>query len=131
MVLSEDTRQALIERVQRKVAGRGIARRTVEAAVARVAEALASQDATPTAPESPEQLIAVFASTTFPDLLSRVRAALDAEGIASTAASAQSGRHTVVTVRVPASARDHLLAIAHRLGASLTLQPDSSVTVPA
>src|SRR5438046_485225 len=110
MVLTNENRRTLSERVQRRVAGRGISRRAVDDAVDRVARALAERlpSGTFTAASASEHrgigcgcdsaagsdLIAVLSSVVMPDLASRTRGALGARGIAwSAIGAASAGRH--------------------------------------
>ena len=120
-------RRALRERVARKVAGSGISSRAIERAVDAVIAALpdtAALDAT----AGPEVIIALSARSV-PDLGSRVRAALQKEGVAvSEVAVATAGQHTVVTLRAPAAARDRIGRIAEGQKASFTIIDAGSAT---
>ena len=116
-----DIRETLVQRVERQVAGKGISRRTVEAAVARVVDAL---DTTGVA--KPPTVVAALTARSTPDLASRVRQALRAEGVADLEVGiATAGQHTVVTVRVPDAARGALERAAAKIGASLSILPDA------
>ena len=131
-------RQALIQRVSRRVSGHGIARRSIERAVDRVLEALPAgmaqrdraRDARPgdadhsTHPStsSGSSIVAVLSAPSAPDLASRARRVLEREGQRVLASgTATSGRHTVLTVRLPAGSESALQRAAGELGASLTV----------
>ena len=111
----------------RRVTGSGISRQTVEETVDRVVAALgartpAAGDATPVTQPT---IVAALMSRSAPDLGSRVRAALQAAGVAVLDLGvASAGRHTVVTVRVPGGARAVLDATAASLQLALTMVPD-------
>ena len=125
MALTQDTRRTLAERIERKVAGRGISRAAIEAAVDDVLAALPSPPE-PGVGEAPA-LVGAFASPTAPDLGSRVRRVLEGEGVVLLGlGSATSGRHTVVTVRVPQAARAALERTAAQLSLPLSLLPDGT-----
>lgn len=124
-VRREELRRALAERVARKVEGHHIDRRVVDATVDRVVAALAAGDATAaSATDSPPRaptLLAAVSARTMPDLASRLRAALEREGVRDVELGrASAGRHSVVTVRAPAAAREALERIAARDGLSLS-----------
>jgi hypothetical protein len=127
MALTHDTRRALAERVQRRVAGRGISRQVIDDAVARVGDALE-----PLSPASAGDLVAgsivaVFTAPSAPDLGSRVRAALHEESVSPLGmGTSTSGRHTVATVRLDASACSAAERAATRLSASVSFVSDSS-----
>lgn len=146
MVPREDIRRTLTERVASRVAGEGIPRASIEAAVDGVVAALGSRsagaapsrtDATPGAmPDGPTAMldgptmIAALSGQSAPDLGSRLRAALARDGVRVAALGiATRGRHTVVTLRIPASARQALERIAAEQ--SLSLSIDSSIQPPA
>ena len=114
---SDTVRRALRERVARKVAGSGISPRAIERAVDAVVDAL------PTGARGSEaQIVAALSARSVPDLGSRVRAALQKEGVGSVeVAVATAGQHTVVTLRFPSSARDAVTRVAGQLKASLTI----------
>ena len=115
MAPRDNVRHALVQRVTRKVSGHGIARRSIEGAVDRVLAALPA-----IAP--PAAQVAVFAAVSAPDLPSRARRTLDRHGAEVLAMGAgSSGRHTVVTVRLPATPTPVLERAAAELGASLTM----------
>ena len=121
-----DIRDVLIERVERKVAGQGISRRAIEGAVARVVDALGS--AAPSSQSVSSETIAAFTARSAPDLASRVRKALRAEGVTELQLGiATSGQHTVVTVRAASSASAALERAAKSVGASLSVMPAASV----
>ena len=137
----EDIRRTLAERVASRVAGEGISRASIEAAVDGVVAALGNRSGA-TAPARSEsdapssrlpdgaQMIAALSGQSSPDLGSRLRAALAGEGIRVAALGvATRGRHTVVTLRLPASARQALERIA--AAQSLSLSIDPSLQPPA
>jgi hypothetical protein len=127
MALTHDMRRALVDRVQRKVEGRGIPRHLVEDAVARVGNALEPVSLAPSGDTASEAIVAVFTAPSAPDLGSRVRAALQAESVALLGVgNSTSGRHTVATVRVAGAARAAAERVAVRLSASVTFIPDAS-----
>jgi hypothetical protein len=118
MVSREAVRQALIQRVSRKVSGHGVARRSIEGAVDRVLAALPADlgrsDASPR--------LAVLSALSAPDLASRARRLLEREGISVLdIGTGTAGRHTVVSLRVPGGATASLERIATQLGASLSV----------
>lgn len=128
---SDTVRRALADRVARRVAGSGISRHIVEEAVDRVVTALGAH--TPVAGEAmpvmQPTIVAALMSRSAPDLGSRVRAALQAAGAAVLDLGvASAGRHTVVTVRVPAGARAALDTTAASLQLALTMVPDDPAT---
>lgn len=123
---SDTVRRALRERVARKVAGSGISPRAIERAVDAVVDALPRDAAAP----GSSQLVAALSARSVPDLGSRVRAALQKEGVGSIeVAVATAGQHTVVTLRFPAHARDAVTRIAGQLKASLTIVDGESAQV--
>ena len=135
MVPREDIRRTLTERVASRVAGEGIPRASIEAAVDGVVAALgnraspsASPSATPAVAPGPmpdgRTMIAALSGQSAPDLGSRLRAALARDGIRVAALGiATRGRHTVVTLRLPASARQALERIAAEQSLSLSIDP--------
>jgi hypothetical protein len=141
MALSQDNRRTLTDRVERQVAGRGIPRRHIEDVVDRVARVLdarlpdpASSRASLTGagdadgaagPRGDGQILAVLSASVMPDLASRTRRALAEDGLAvSHSGSASEGRHTVVTLRMPASSETLVRRVAAQLGAACTIQRD-------
>jgi hypothetical protein len=132
MALTHETRRALAERVQRRVAGRGIARQAIDDAISRVADALDHQPLPTLATgagsdAAPRSIVAVFTAPSAPDLGSRVRAALHAESVTPLAmGTGTSGRHTVATVRLAAEARPGAERAAARLSASISFVSDPS-----
>jgi hypothetical protein len=123
---SDTVRRALRERVARKVAGSGISPRAIERAVDAVVDALPRE----TAGASRSELIAALSARSVPDLGSRVRAALQKEGVGSIeVAVASAGQHNVVTLRFPSTARDAVTRIAGQLNASLTILDGESAQV--
>ena len=130
----EDIRRTLTERVASRVAGEGISRASIEAAVDGVVAALghrsapaaapASTPATPAPMPDGAPMIAALSGQSAPDLASRLRAALARDGIRVAALGiATRGRHTVVTLRLPATARQALERIAAEQSLSLSIDP--------
>ncbi len=121
MVSRESVRQALIQRVSRKVSGHGVTRRSIEGAVDRVLAALPQE-----LPSRSDVRIAVLSAPSSPDLASRARRLLDREGVqVIDVGTATAGRHTVVSIRLPGSGVASLQRIAAELGASLSLLDDA------
>jgi hypothetical protein len=111
----------LRERVARKVAGSGISPRAIERAVDAVVSALPPDLEAGSAPAGGDVVIAV-AARSIADLGSRVRAALEKDGVrVHEVAVASAGQHTVVTLRAPAAARERISKIAEGLKASFTV----------
>jgi hypothetical protein len=132
MALTHDTRQALAERVRRRVEGRGIPRHVIDDAIARVSDALDRQASAPASTTEARPIVAVSAASAAPDLGSRVRAALDAESAPPIAmGTSTSGRHTVATVRLAANARPAAERVASRLSVSVSFVPESSSLSPS
>lgn len=127
---ADSVRRTLADRVTSRVAGSGISRRAVEDAVDRVVSALGARTPHVSAagPEVQPTLVAALMSRAAPDLGSRVRAALHGAGVTVLDLGvASAGRHTVVTVRVPAGARSALEATAATLQLALSIVPDESL----
>jgi hypothetical protein len=124
MVSREAVRQALIQRVSRKVSGHGVARRSIEGAVDRVLAELPaglSRTNEPARSDAPPRVV-VLSAASAPDLASRARRLLEREGVSVLeAGTATSGRHTVVSFRVPGSAVPALERVATELGASVSV----------
>ena len=126
MVSREDVRQALIQRVSRKVSGHGVARRSVEGAVDRVLAALPSGVLSSGA--APATRVAIFSATSAPDLASRARLILERGGATiSDMGSATAGRHNVVTLRISGVSPSDIERAAAELGAAVTMLDDASV----
>lgn len=103
-----DIVRALSERVNARVGGRGISREAVADAVERVVDVLEGRGDLAAADENAE-LVAVRSSDRMPDFASRLRRDLQAEGVViSEMGKASSGRHTVVTLRLPSGAKSAL-----------------------
>jgi hypothetical protein len=118
MQLSKGDREALIRRVEERVGARGVTRASVEAAVDQVVSRLPVPDEAPAS----DGIVIALSAESMPDLASRVRRKLVSMGIDSADSGvATSGRHTVVTLRVPAGARESLDAIARDIGAHATV----------
>lgn len=138
MAPREDIRRTLADRVASRVAGEGIPRASIEAAVDGVVAALGSRSSVAAPPRSEASqampdgatMIAALSGQSSPDLGSRLRAALAGAGVRVAALGiATRGRHTVVTLRLPASARQALERIAAEQ--SLALSIDPSIQPPA
>ena len=68
------------------------------------------------------EIVIALAARSVSDLGSRVRAALDKEGVrVSDVAVASAGQHTVVTLRAPSAVRDRIAKIAEAQRASFTV----------
>ena len=125
---SDELERALAARVAGMVEGRGIPRARVSAAVRQVVAAL-RRAAPPRAAEAPmprdhagaPPILAALTAAR-PDLASATRAACTVAGISITSlGTGAAGRHTVVTLLVPAAARAALTAVAQSVGAAVTL----------
>lgn len=117
MVLTQDIRGLLADRVERKLAGRRVKRAVIDAAVERVVAALAKAPPTP----NEDALVMALSAASLPDLASRVSAALARGGIVPLEmAHARAGRHAVVTMRVTMAQRGPVEGIAAELGARAT-----------
>jgi hypothetical protein len=127
----DEIRRTLADRVARRVQGHGISRASVDGAVDKVLAALGSAQQSPapvaaTQGDSP-RVLAAFSGRSAPDLASRVRAALEREGVAVGAiGSAMAGNHNVVTLSVPQTTRERLERVAGALGVSLTIVPEDA-----
>jgi hypothetical protein len=108
-----DIVRALSKRVNARP-GQGVTREAVTEAVGRVVDAVEGRgdfDAT----EGNAGLVAVLSSDRMPDLASHLRRDLQAEGVViSEMGKASSGRHTVVTLRLPSGAKSALEQVAAR-----------------
>jgi len=122
MASPEAVRQALIQRVSRKVSGHGVARRSIEGAVDRVLAALPSKIArAATLPR-----IAVLSAPSAPDLASRARRLLEREGVRVLGiGTGTAGRYTVATIRFADEGTTDLQRLAGELGASVSLLDDA------
>lgn len=115
-----DIVRALSERVNARVGGRGVSREAVADAVEGAVDVLEGRGDLAPADENAE-LVAVFSSDRVPDLASRLRRDLQAEGVViSEMGKASSGRHTVVTLRLPSGAKSALEQLAARLQVSVS-----------
>ena len=124
----EEIRRTLAERVARRVQGHGITRASVDAAVAKVLGALdaSGEGTSPTsaAPADQPGIVATLSGRSVPDLASRVRAALEHEGVSvQTIGSAMAGNHNVVTLHVSSDARPAVERVARTLALSLAFVP--------
>jgi len=118
-------RAALREQVARKVAGSGISPRAIERAVDAVIAALPPEVdgiAASSEGEGEGEVVIAVAARSVADLGSRVRSALEKDGVSvSEIAVASAGQHTVVTLRAPSAARDRIARIAEAQNASFTI----------
>jgi hypothetical protein len=118
-MVSPQIREALVERVERRVTRRGVSRAAIAAAVDRVLTTLEAREARSVATDA----LVVLASTVHQDLASRTRQALAARGVVpSDAGAATVGRHTVVTLRVSDEQRAVVEDVARQLGATVSVE---------
>lgn len=118
MASPEAVRQALIQRVSRKVSGHGVTRRSIEGAVDRVLAGLPAEFAGAAAPPR----IAVLSALSAPDLASRARRLLEREGLRVwDVGTGTAGRYTVVALRLAGEATTDLQRLASELGASVSV----------
>ena len=125
----EEIERTLAERVAQRVAGRGISRRAVDKAVARVLDTLPASavGSVPAAspivtPYTGATILVAVTARSVPDLGSRLRAALVRDGIEpGVIGLATAGHHNVATFRIPASARDGTARAATVLGYAMTV----------
>jgi hypothetical protein len=122
MASPEAVRQALIQRVSRKVSGHGVTRRSIEGAVDRVFAALPreiARDATP-------PRIAVLSAPSAPDLASRARRLLERDGVRILDVGiGTAGRYTVATIRLAGAGTIDLQRLAGELRASVSVLDDA------
>jgi hypothetical protein len=115
-----DIVRARSERVNARVGGRAVSREAVAEAVERVVDALEGRGDLAASGGS-AKLVAVVSSDRMPDLASRLRRDLQAEGVViSEMGKASSGRHTVVTLRLPSGAKSALGQLGARLQVSIS-----------
>ena len=115
-----DIVRALSERVNARVGGRGVSRAAVADAVERVVGALEDRGRM-AAGERGAEPVAILSSDRMPNLASRLRRDLQAEGVViSEMGKASSGRHTVVTLRLPSGAKSALEQLAARIQVSIS-----------
>ena len=115
-----DIVRARSERVNARVGGRGVSREALAEAVERVVDALEGRGDFAASGGSAE-LVAAASSDRMPDLASRLRRDLQAEGVViSEMGKASSGRHTVVTLRLPSGAKSALEQLGARLQVSIS-----------
>ena len=123
MASPEAVRQALIQRVSRKVSGHGVTRRSIVGAVDRVLAALPAD----LAAAPPATRIAVLSAPSAPDLASRARRLLDQQGVrVLDVGTGRAGRFSVVTIRYASEDPADLQRVASELGASLSLLDDAA-----
>ncbi|HJU90690.1 MAG TPA: hypothetical protein VJ672_14965 [Gemmatimonadaceae bacterium] len=127
-----DERRALSDAVMARVAGRGISRKAVDDVVGRVLDTLAAAERSRAPSAAAGSVVAALTARSVPDLASRIRRDLEGAGIViEEMGIGSAGQHTVVTVRLPASARSDLERLAERSTWSLSfLNPhDSGATL--
>lgn len=115
-----------------RVAGRGISRKAVDDVVGRVLDTLAAAERSRAPSAAAGSVVAALTARSVPDLASRTRRDLEGAGIViEEMGIGSAGQHTVVTVRLPASARSDLERLAERSTWSLSfLNPhDSGATL--
>lgn len=113
MALSQQDREALTVRVERKLAGRRISREAIRATVEQVCSTLDS----PVPPATEPDVIVVMSAPSTPDLASRLRHRLERDGVQLTDVGvATAGRHTVCVVRVSAGVASAVQAVAEGFG---------------
>ena len=125
MAWSQQDREALSARVERKLAGRHITRDAIRATVEQVCSAMDSSG-TP-APE-PDVIVVMSAAST-PDLASRLRQRLERDGVPVVETGiATAGRHTVCAIRVRTSDEARVRHVAQEFGwAASDVIPASAV----
>ncbi|NUS97666.1 MAG: hypothetical protein HOQ11_09715, partial [Gemmatimonadaceae bacterium] len=97
---SDDLHHTLVERVARRVEGRGVSRAAIDAAVGSVLGAL--DRASSVRPAAEGVLVAAVTTRSMPDLASRLRGALARAGVeVGPIGIAASGFHHVATLRLP------------------------------
>ncbi|MBV6520228.1 MAG: hypothetical protein MNPFHGCM_00333 [Gemmatimonadaceae bacterium] len=116
MALSHHDRVALTTLVERKLAGRRIARDAIRATVDEVCSLL---DSSGSAFEDPEVLV-VMSAACRPDFASLVRRQAESRGVRVIESGvATAGRHTVCVVRVRAGDEATVRAVCHEAGGAV------------
>ena len=116
-----EIRHALLERVTRRVGGRGITAAQVEDAVTRVVANLDARTQGERSVAVRPMLLAAVAARSSPDLASRLRRDLERDGVVIEEMGwGTAGQHAVVTLRVASDARTVLERVAARGRYSLT-----------
>lgn len=106
MVERPEIQRALAARVNARVAGHGVSRLTVERVVGRVLASLEESAAVGTAAADEQSVMVAVTARSLPDLASRLRRDLEREGVViQNIGIGSAGQHTVVTMRLPGSAR--------------------------
>ncbi len=107
--------RALAARVRERIAGHGVSRLTVDKVIGRVLDSLEERAAGSTA-ESPEpSMVVVVTARSLPDVASKLRRDLEREGVViQNIGIGSAGQHTVVTMRLPGSARAALERVTER-----------------
>lgn len=109
-----------------RVAGRGVSRAAVDAAVGSVMAAIDARTAG-TATAAPDvgsgsMIVAAVTARSLPDLASRLRSALGREGVSvGSIGIAAAGLHHVATLEIAGAARPALETAARALGAQLSI----------
>ena len=109
-----------------RVAGRGVSRAAVDAAVGSVMAAIDARTggAATAAPDvgSGTMLVAAVTARSLPDLASRLRSALGRDGVSvGSIGIAAAGLHHVATLEIASAARPALEAAVRALGAQLSI----------
>ena len=117
MALSQDDREALTARVERKLAGRRISRDAIRATVEQVCSAM---DSSGTPVPKPDVIVVMSAAST-PDLASRLRQRLERDGVRLVETGvATVGRHTVCAVGVGTGDEAAVRAVCREFGWALS-----------
>lgn len=126
MVLSSSERDDLIRRVEQKLGRTPVRAQLVREVVDRTLGAL--PDLAAAAPRATTaSAIAIFSATSTPDLASRVRLALAGRDVTvDRLATATEGRHTVVTLHVPASSGETVRSVATAIGARVSWRAEGA-----
>lgn len=126
----EDLRRTVADRVAQRVAGRGISRTTVDAAVGSVLSAIEARAggadgggaARAGAVDAGQALVAAVTARSVPDLASRLRAALARDGVTvGSIGIAATGLHHVATLKIAGSGRAALERAVDALGGQLSI----------
>jgi hypothetical protein len=123
MALSQHDREALSDRVERKLAGRRIPREAIRAAVEQVCSAIDSSGT----PESEPDVVLVMSAPSTPDIASRIRHRLNQAGIKPMeTGTGSAGRYAVCAMRVLTRDEAGVRAAAADLGLSIAAPIDTS-----
>lgn len=132
MVLSSSERDDLVQRVEHTLERSRsrtrvprVSREVIRDAVDRTLGALPASVGAAEEPVPAGEGVAVLAAVSTPDLASRVRRAVEKEGVAvMSMAAATEGRYTVVTLQLPLAAAAQVRAAAQTLGARFSWRGD-------